>query len=71
MIDPLLVQAILYHHCLTITFSHNFSCMHHHLQLNVSTRSDPHWCKYFLEHWNGMGLMTLFAKCPSEYSGDL
>lgn len=40
--------------------------MHHHLRLNVATRSDLHWWSYFLDHWNGVGLMSLLAKRPPD-----
>ena len=31
--------------------------LHHHLRLNVATRSDLHWWKFFLDHWNGVRMM--------------
>ena len=40
--------------------------MHHHLRLNTAIRSDLHWWKFFLENWNGKGLMSALAKCPTE-----
>ena len=40
--------------------------LHHHLRLNVSIRSDLMWWTYFLENWNGVGLMSSLAKRPAE-----
>ena len=37
--------------------------LHHH---NVATRSDLHWWKFFLEHWNGVGKMSALSKHPPE-----
>lgn len=40
--------------------------MHHHLRLNRATRSDLGWWKFFLDHWNGRGLMAALSKCPHD-----
>lgn len=40
--------------------------LHHHLRLNVATRLDLHWWKFFLEHWNGVGIMPALSKHPPE-----
>ena len=40
--------------------------LHHHLRLNVSIRSDLMWWSYFLENWNGIGLMTALVKQSAE-----
>ena len=40
--------------------------LHHHVRLNLATRSDLHWWKLFLSHWNGVGLISSLAKTPPE-----
>ena len=49
-----------------IELSTKLTEMHHHLRLNVATRSDLHWWSYYLDHWNGVGLMSLLAKRPPD-----
>lgn len=40
--------------------------LHHHLRLNVATRSDLGWWKIFLEKWNGVGLMSALSQGTPE-----
>ena len=40
--------------------------MHHHLRLNRVTRSDLSWWKFFLNNWNGRGLMAVLSKRPHD-----
>ena len=40
--------------------------MHHHLRLNRVTRSDLSWWKFFLDNWNGRGLMAALSRRPPD-----
>ena len=40
--------------------------MHHHLRLSKATRSDLCWWRFFLENWNGKGLIQALAKSPTD-----
>ena len=51
-----------------IDLSCSVSCLHHHIRLNVSARSDIAWWSTFCEEWNGVGLFISPSPAASVHT---